>query len=105
MTDRRKPKIQIGRRKTDVPVKILEQFKSEMLLHVGEAIKESNKSNLTTEAFNLYVTDDKAWKTANEPALENMKNLTNSSLFIVKIISVFGGIAIAITAIKSLFHK
>lgn len=111
MTDRRRPKVQIGRRRTDVPVKILEAFKEEMKTHVAETIRATVNGkidNLThtmlkTSDFDRYVDEDSAWKKANEPALDNMKNLTGLGKFGLSAIVTVGAVLAGLSAIKSYF--
>lgn len=113
MTERRRPRVQIGRRRSDIPLKILEQFRDEIKAHVAETIKVTvngkidnlKQTMLTTENFDTYVKDDTAWKKANEPALENMKNLTGLGKFILGGVVSIGALLAGIASIQAYFKK
>lgn len=69
MPERRKPKIQIGRRTSDIPVVVLEQFKVEMKEHVEKAIEKHVNGgirNIDTKLTN-YIKEDTDWKNRAEP--------------------------------------
>lgn len=54
-----------------------------------------------------YVKDDTAWKLASQPAIDNMKNLSNSGMLIVKIslgVTAIGGAIIMLFKVLSLRH-
>ncbi len=70
--ERRTSRIQIGRRKSDIPVVVLEQFKTEMKEHVSETITRvvnGNIRDLDTKITN-YIKEDTAWKESMEPLRE-----------------------------------
>lgn len=69
MTERRKPIIKIGRRRSDIPVVALEQFKDEMKEHVSETIETVVNGGIRGIKKNLddYIEEDKKWKIRAEP--------------------------------------
>ena len=112
MNERRKPKVKIGRRNSDIPIIVLEQFKDEMKDHVAETIRitvngkidDLKKTTLTKEDFNKYVDMDTARWAEAKPALDNMKNLTTTGKLIVSLsvgITAVGG---AYLLLKKLFN-
>lgn len=69
MTERRKPIIKIGRRKSDIPVVALEQFKDEMKSHVAETIETVVNGGIRgiRKQLDDYIEEDKKWKLRAEP--------------------------------------
>lgn len=112
MTDRRKPKIQIGRRATDIPVAALEQFKNEVMIHQKEVIdlafRDLRGDTLTKKDWNEYVLADLEWKQTMEPVRKAFQNTSwLFSIFIgaLKIIGLLGTAGAAILFIRSFFHR
>lgn len=110
MTDRRTPKIQIGRRKTDIPVAALEQFKDEMKEHVAETIElvvNGQIRNIDTTLKN-YIKEDTAWKETMEPvrkAFNNTSWLWNIFIGFLKTIGLLGTAGAAILLIRSFLNR
>lgn len=67
--ERRDSKIKIGRRKSDIPVVALEQFKDEMKTHVADTIETVVNGGIRGIKKNLddYIEEDKKWKERAEP--------------------------------------
>lgn len=107
MTERRQPKIKIGRRQSDIPVVVLEQFKTEMKEHVAEVIRvtvngkidDLKKTTLTKEDFGKYVEMDTARWADAKPSLDNMKNITSGWKVIL---SFFGSVAVIAAGVMGL---
>ncbi len=68
MTERRQPKVKIGRRRSDIPVVVLEQFKTEMKEHVAEVIVATVNGKISSLDTKLtkYISEDMAWKESME---------------------------------------
>ncbi len=73
MTERRHPTIKIGRRKTDIPVVVLEKFKDEMKEHMEETVRLSIETYVNGGIRGIktdlakYVEEDEKWKRRAEP--------------------------------------
>jgi hypothetical protein len=90
--ERRKPKIKLGRRKSDIPVLVLEKFKDELKLQMETTVKSSIEAHVNggirgiKKQLDDYIVADTQWKEDSQPAIDNMKNMT-----------VFGKTSIAIS--------
>lgn len=106
MTERRKPKIQIGRRATDIPAKILEGFKADITLHLQEVIVKTVNGKidnlratvLTKEDFAHYVTADTQWKVDQEKKTEPVINGYKKGSDFIEVVKFLVGLIILIGA-------
>ncbi len=108
MTERRIPKVKIGRRKTDIPIAALERFKDEMKKHVEQSVDKATEKYVNggirgiKKQIDDYILEDTKWKEDAKPAIDNMKNLRTGWRVAL---GFFGGMAIisgGIFAIKKL---
>ncbi len=99
MTERRHPRVKIGRRASDIPIVALEKFQKEMKVHVAKVIiatvngkiDDLKKTTLTKDDFNAYVAMDTIRWADAKPSLDNMKNITSGWKVVL---SLFGSIAV-----------
>lgn len=72
MPERRHPTVKIGRRRSDIPVVVLEQFKTEMKDHVAETIETVVNGGIRgiKKQLDDYIVEDTKWKESMEPLRE-----------------------------------
>jgi hypothetical protein len=108
--ERRKPKIQLGRRKTDTPAELLRQFKTDITHHLRETIEEvvNNPESGFRKDFNDYVKGDTDWKIRAEPVVKAFENTSWALKIFIGLVKFLGVCAAALTAMSGLylaFHK